>query len=248
MSARDNPAGGGAPGFVPALRYRFLTALYDPVVALTVRERTFKTRLIAQADIAAGDAVLDVGCGTGTLAVQIKQAVPEASVVGLDGDPQVLAIARRKAARAGIAVRFDEGYSYALPYADAAFDRVLSSLFFHHLDRDAKQRTIAEIHRVLRPGGELHVADWGAPSGPVARALFYSIQLLDGFKTTRDNVAGRLPDLFSAGGFERVCATGALETVYGTLSLFRARRPAKAGWPGQGTTDARGGADAHSNH
>jgi len=225
VSAPAHRGGGYGTELVPALGYRFLTALYDPVVALTVRERTFKSRLVAQAAIAPGHAVLDVGCGTGTLAVRIKRTVPGASVIGLDGDPTVLAIARRKAARAGVAVRFDEGYAYALPYPDAAFDRVLSSLFFHHLTRDAKQRTIAEVHRVLRPGGELHVADWGKASNALMRGLFYSVQLLDGFATTRDNVEGRLPALFARGGFEAVSEGEAIATIWGTLALYSARRP-----------------------
>lgn len=211
--------------YVPALGYGFLTALYDPVVAATTRERTFKERLIRQANIGPGHAVLDVGCGTGTLATWIKRAVPEAAVTGLDGDTRVLAIARRKAERAGVEARFDRGFSYALPYPDAVFDRVVSSLFFHHLTHDAKARTIAEIRRVLKPGGELHVADWGAPSSAWRRLLFYAIQWLDGFETTRDNVAGRLPQLFATGGLVDVQQRGAVETVFGTLALYSARRP-----------------------
>lgn len=211
--------------YVPALGYGVLTALYDPVVAATTRERTFKERLIRQANIGPGHAVLDVGCGTGTLATWIKRAVPEAEVTGLDGDTRVLAIARRKAERAGVETRFDRGLSYALPYPDAAFDRVVSSLFFHHLTHDAKARTIAEIRRVLRPGGELHVADWGAPTNAWRRLLFYSIQWLDGFETTRDNVAGGLPQMFATGGLVDVRQRGAVETVFGTLALYSAQRP-----------------------
>lgn len=215
--------------YVPALGYGFLTALYDPVVAVTTRERTFKERLIRQANIDPGHAVLDVGCGTGTLATWIKRAVPEAEVTGLDGDAAILAIARRKAARAGADVRFDHALSDALPYPDAGFDRVVSSLFFHHLTRDAKERTIAEIHRVLKPGGELHVADWGAPTSGWRRLLFYSVQWLDGFETTRDNVQGRLPRMFADGGLVQVRQRGAVETVYGTLALYSGRRPEQGG-------------------
>jgi SAM-dependent methyltransferase len=85
--------------YIPALRFRWLTAVYDPVVALTTRERTFKHRLLSQAQIEPGMRVLDLGCGTGTLAVWLKQRTPAAEVVGLDADPAVLALARRKATR-----------------------------------------------------------------------------------------------------------------------------------------------------
>ncbi|HKQ30678.1 MAG TPA: methyltransferase domain-containing protein [Burkholderiales bacterium] len=210
--------------YVPALGYDFLTRLYDPVLAATTRERTFKERLIRQAAIAPGASVLDVGCGTGTLALWIKQAQPSAQVAGLDGDPAALAIARRKIARAGVAVRFDTALSDAMPYAALSFDRVVSSLFFHHLRRDAKQRTFAEIHRVLKIGGELHIADWGLPSRPWRRLLFYPVQWLDGTETTRDNIDGHLPQLLADGGFVNVRERGIVETVFGTLALYSAER------------------------
>ena len=99
-------------------------------------------------------------------------------------------------------VPFEEGLSYDLPYPDASFDRVVSSLFFHHLVLADKERTIAEIVRVLRPGGELHVADWGQPRSLPARAGAVAIRRFDGDEPTRDNLAGRLPELFEAGGLE----------------------------------------------
>lgn len=214
------------PPYVPALGYGFLTALYDPVVALTTRERTFKERLILQAEIRTGHVALDVGCGTGTLAMWIKQACPGAIVSGIDGDDNVLGRARRKAARAGLDIQFDRGLSYALPYLQCTFDRVMSSLFFHHLTHDAKMRTFAEIHRVLKGGGELHVADWGRPSNPLMRVLSCTIQVLDGPATTRDNMAGRLPQMLSDCGFAYVSERGVLATMFGTLSFYSAQRPA----------------------
>jgi ubiquinone/menaquinone biosynthesis C-methylase UbiE len=124
----------------------------------------------------------------------------------------------------GLKVRFDQGLSYELPYPDASFDRVLSSLFFHHLVPADKERTIREIRRVLRPGGRLHVADWGAPTDRLMRTLSMSIRLLDGFETTRDNVRGALPRLFEEGGFEQVSERGDLGTIYGTLAFYSATR------------------------
>jgi hypothetical protein len=75
---------------------------------------------------------------------------------------------------------------------------------------------------VLAPGGQFHVADWGKPANVLMRGLFFSIQLLDGFTTTRDNVAGALPALFEAGGFTRVSRSAQLSTMYGTLACYRA--------------------------
>lgn len=213
---------------MPALGYSWLTSLYDPLVRLTTRERRFKHALIHQAALAPGMEVLDLGCGTGTLALWLKQVHTGARVVGLDGDERILAIARAKATRAGSDIRFDQGLSTALPYEDGRFDRVFSTLFFHHLVTEDKRRTLGESHRVLKPGGELHVADWGKPAGPLMRLLFLGIQLLDGFITTRDNVQGRLPALFAEAGFQDVAVRGEINTVFGTISLYRAR---KAGVP-----------------
>ena len=214
--------------YVPALGRDSLTSLYDPILRLTTRERTFKERLLDQADLEGAAQVLDLGCGTGTLTTWIKQRVPAADVVGLDGDPDVLRRARAKAARGDLELSFDQGLSFELPYPDASFDRVLSSLLFHHLGRADKARTLLEVWRVLRPDGQLHVADWGAPTSGLMRTLFHSIQLLDGRETTQDNVDGRLPGLIVEAGFVDVVVRGNVPTIYGTLSLLSAGKPAVA--------------------
>lgn len=215
----------GDASYVPALRFRWLTPAYDAVVRATTRERFFKAALVDQSGCRAGDEVLDLACGTGTLAVWLKQREPRARITGVDGDPAVLAIAARKASDAGVAVAFDRGLSYQLPYPDGSFDRVVSSLFFHHLSWRDKRRTASELRRVLRPGGELHIADWGPPAGPFARAGFLAVQLLDGFRNTGDNAGGRLPGLFRDAGFADVAETRRIGTVLGTLVLLRAARP-----------------------
>jgi ubiquinone/menaquinone biosynthesis C-methylase UbiE len=214
----------GHSAYVPALGRDSLTALYDPVLRLATRERAFKQRLLDQARVADGHDVLDLGCGTGTLAVWMKQRVPGAQVVGLDGDDRMLTRARAKAARARTEVRFDQGLSFDLPYPDASFDRVLTSLFFHHLADHDKDRTIGEIVRVLRPGGEMHVADWGPGTDPVMTVLSQSIRLLDGFEPTRANFAGELPRLFEHAGLRRVQTRGHLRTVTGALAFYSAER------------------------
>ncbi len=208
--------------YVPALRFRSLTRLYDPVVRATTREREFKARLLRQASLGSGQRVLDLGCGTGTLAIEAKLAEPGLEVVGLDGDPEVLERARAKAGDAGVTIQFDEGLSTDPPYDDGSFDLVLATLFFHHLTRVDKLLTAREIARVLRPGGRLHVADWGRPSDPVMAALFWQIRLFDGLEQTRDNGAGALPEIFEEGGLEHASETDRLRTVFGTLALYRA--------------------------
>lgn len=212
--------------YVPALGFRWLTPYYDAVVGTTTRERSFKQTLIQQAHFEPGQRVLDLACGTGTLAVWIKQHQPQADVIGVDGDPDILSLASRKALKANASVEFNHAFSNHLPYPDAHFDRVLSSLFFHHLSWEDKDRTVQELFRVLKPGGELHIADWGRPKNALMRGLFTFIQLLDGFDNTQDNVEGKLVLLFEQTGFIEVTQRRTFSTVFGTMALYSATRPA----------------------
>lgn len=210
--------------YLPAVRFDFLTPTFDVFVRATTRERTFKRRLLDQAELEGELDVLDVGAGTGTLAVWAKREKPALRIRGLDGDPAIIEQARRKAQRAGVDVPFEEGLSYELPYDDASFDRVLSSLFFHHLVLRDKERTIAEIARVLRPGGELHVADWGEPRSLPEKLGAVAIRRFDGDEPTRDNLAGRLPELFAAGGLADARERERIAAPLGVVSLYSARR------------------------
>jgi ubiquinone/menaquinone biosynthesis C-methylase UbiE len=210
--------------YIPALKYDWLTPLYDPLIRSTLRESTFKRHLVKQAGIKKGHRVLDLGCGTGTLALLIKSHYPKAEVLGLDADPKVLEAARAKATRAHLNVRFDHGMAFELPYPDASFDRVISSLLFHHLTRENKERTLREVFRALRPGGELHVADWGKARNWPMRIAFLLVQMLDGFETTADNVSGLLPELFRMARFVKVEESARYMTIVGTLSLYKAQK------------------------
>ena len=207
--------------YIPALRFGWLTPVYDPVLRRMLPEVALKQRLIAQAQIAAGQRVLDLGVGTGTLTVRIKQNCPDAEVVGLDGDATILALAREKAAAVGAALRFDQGLATALPYDDATFDRVLSSLMLHHLTTADKGRALREAWRVLRPGGELHVLDFGPPQNAPAWLISRVFRRME---RTADNITGRLPEIFRQAGFTAVEQTAQQTTILGTLTLYRGRK------------------------
>lgn len=211
--------------YVPALGFQWLTPYYDDVVGATTRERIFKHALIKQACFQPGQRALDLACGTGTLTIWIKQHQPQAEVMGVDGDPAILSLAARKAQKAGVLVQLDHALSCNLPYPAGHFDRVVSSLFFHHLSWEDKVLTAQEIFRVLKPGAELHVADWGRASNMLMRGLFLFIQLLDGFKNTQDNVSGKLITLFEQAGFIEVTQRQTFSTVYGTMALYSAVKP-----------------------
>ncbi len=208
--------------FIPALSYDWLTPFYDTVVGLTTRENKFKRALVEQARIKANHRVLDLACGTATLTILLKQNQPQAEIVGIDGDPKILGLAKEKAGRKGFEIQFDEGLSFDLPYQNESFDRVVSSLFFHHLTRENKLKTLGEIKRVLKPRGEFHIADWGIPANSLMRFGSYFIQLLDGFETTADNFDGFVPKLLADAGFGTVEETNYYNSLFGTIRLHKA--------------------------
>lgn len=210
--------------YTPALRFHGLTRAYDWVLSRTMPEKAFKSALLSQAAIAPGHRVLDFGCGTGTLTLMAQVAAREAHVIGVDVDEGALTIARAKAASANSAAAFLKISSGHLPFEDGSFDRVLSCLVFHHLRRDEKVAALAECRRVLRPSGEIHIADWGYPASSLLRAGFFVTQLLDGFETTRDNVLGHLPALLSEAGFFDVSDTAHFPTAFGSLRLLRGKK------------------------
>ena len=136
-----------ADRYVPALRHDWLTPFYDVIVKFTTRERRFKRALIGQARLEPGLRVLDLATGSGTLALWMKQSQPTLDLSAVDGDPNILAIARRKAAKANAEIQWLQALSTELPFPALHFERVVSSLFFHHLTWDAKLRTAREVFR-----------------------------------------------------------------------------------------------------
>jgi ubiquinone/menaquinone biosynthesis C-methylase UbiE len=147
---------------------------YDPVVKLlTLGRRARLRRTTAElAGIQPGERVLEVGCGTGDVALAASEpAGREGAVYGIDPSPKMIAVAREKAARVRRAVEFQVGVIEALAFPDASMDVVLSSLMMHHLPDDLKRRGLAEIARVLKPGGRLLIVDFKRPTTRMARTM-----------------------------------------------------------------------------
>lgn len=210
--------------YLPALRFKALTPAFDALVRTTLRERTFKPALIEQAGLRPGHRVLDLGAGTGTLAIMAKAAEPAAEVTGLDADPQILRLAGEKAADAGADIGFDEGLATKLPYAEESFDRVLSTLFFHHLLPEERRACLAEVRRVLDRGGEVHVADYTTAADPVQAALAWQVRLFDGRERTGEMFAGEFERLLGEAGFTDVRVRRRYRSAFGTLALYSAAR------------------------
>ena len=211
--------------FVPAAGVHWLTRFYDPAVKLLTRERVWRARLVDQVAPCPSERILDLGCGTGTLTLMLQRACPEAEIIGLDADRDALRIARAKADAAGTPMSFWEGRaddpSNVPMFKFGSFDKVVSSLLFHHLTTDQKIRAFAHARSLLHSGGRMYVADWGKPSNAIMRLLFHSVQILDGYSNTSDNVEGRLPTFMRDVGFSDVTETYRGGTALGTLCFYR---------------------------
>jgi ubiquinone/menaquinone biosynthesis C-methylase UbiE len=207
--------------YIPAAGRQGLTGLYDPAIALTMRERRFRRALVEQALAAEPGVILDLGCGTGTLTVGLARAIPSARVIGLDGDPHALQRASHKARAASVEIELLQASATAIPLADQSVGCVICSLLLHHLSPASKSLALRETHRVLRPGGLLLIADWGAPHDRLMRVAFLAVQALDGLKNTRMHAMGQLPGLIERSGFA-MAPIEQLRTPWGSLELLAA--------------------------
>lgn len=150
--------------FIPALRFSWLTNIYNPLIAFTMPELKFKSALIKQANILPDHKVLDFGVGTATLSLLLSKKQPDCYIDGVDVDEKILGIAKEKIDEQNAKITLTKYDGLKLPYPDKTFDRVITSLVFHHLDSQQKNNSLLEIKRVLKSDGELHIADWGKSS------------------------------------------------------------------------------------
>lgn len=204
--------------YLPGMGRHRLLRFYDPLSRL-YGARTLHRRLLDQADLRPGQQVVEIGCGTGNLTVLVKRRQPDATVRGLDPDPEALARATGKARRAGLAVEFERGFADHLPYADGSVDRVLSALMVHHLDPADRPAALREVARVLAPGGSVHVVDFGGTSEPegLLRRLLR--------RPHRHGGGGdELPALLRAAGLRDPRVTGHESTLLGPCTFYRADR------------------------
>lgn len=205
--------------FTPALGRLTPARFFDYVAALT-RERLWRGLTVEHLAPRPGDAILDVGCGTGSLALLTARAQPQATVVGLDPDPEVLAVARGKDTQSQ--VRWLTGMGDALLDAVGAesMDAVMSSLVLHQCPIAVKRAVLASMFAVLRPGGRLVIADYGWQRTRLMRTAFRIVQLADGKTDTQPNADGVLPELISGAGFVDVREVQVVPTITGSISIY----------------------------
>jgi ubiquinone/menaquinone biosynthesis C-methylase UbiE len=199
------------------------------VVALT-RERLWRALLAAHVAPRPGDVIVEVGCGTGSLALLLERVEPRARVIGVDPDPEVLARARHKASRTGASVEWRTGMGDALPeiVGTGSATTVVSSLVLHQCPVAMKQAVLASMFTVLRDGGRLAIADYGLQRTRRMRLAFRTVQLADGRHDTQPNADGVLPALMTEAGFQDVREADVVSTVTGSISLYVGHRTGDA--------------------
>lgn len=207
----------GQRGYLPAAGRDFFLPLYDPITRLFGFQRALES-LVAQAQLMPEHTVLDIGCGTGTLAVLIKRLHPRVEVTGLDPDPRALARAARKATRANIAVRLERGFAQSLPFGDAAFDRVFSSMMFHHLGRDQRPAALAEVRRVLKPGGRLEFLDFAGGTHNLLAQIVHG-------RALNASAEDRLLRRMAESGLVEARRVASRGTVMGAIAYYQASAP-----------------------
>ncbi|MEU5877843.1 methyltransferase domain-containing protein [Spirillospora sp. NPDC047279] len=207
--------------FTPAAG-RFAPArLYDPVITLT-RERLWRALLAAHVAPRPDDVIVDVGCGTGSLAVLLHRIEPRARIIGVDPDREVLAAARRKAG----GVEWRVGMGDVLPeiVGAASATTVVSSLVLHQCPLAMKRAVLASMYAVLGDGGKVAIADYGLQRTRRMRLAFRTVQIADGRRDTQPNADGVVPGLMSEAGFEDVREAEVVSTVTGSISVYAGRR------------------------
>lgn len=215
---RIKPHSHGARDYMPGCSHDALLPFYDIVQRLAGIPALHK-RLVDQADIGDTDAVLEVGCGTGNLTLLAKSLHREAELTGADPDPLALARARQKATARGLDVCLDQAYGQDLPYTDGSFDHVLSAFMLHHLGSDVKGGMLREANRVLRPGGWLHLVDFGGrmsrSDGPMARLQRRSSLL-------RGNLGDAIPTRLREAGFVELREQAVVTRRIGRATFYQA--------------------------
>lgn len=215
--------------YIPALRFHVLTGLFDSLMRFVMRDEQLRRTTLSLLRPEPAERVLDIGCGTGSLAVRLKQEHPRATVVGTDIDPVALAIAEKKARAAQVSVTWLRGPADDPAVPDQSFDLVTSSLLLHHLLPSGKRAALAAAWRLLKPGGRLVLVDFTRPEGRLRALAFAFVRALDGRRETEDHYRGRLPAFVEEAGFANVAERLRLNTAVGTIGFITASKP-RSGW------------------
>jgi len=214
--------------FTPPLGHKALTPFYDTAVAIFTREGAWRAHLVEVLAPQPGDVILDIGCGTGSLAHFIHRASPAATYLGLDPDEAAVNIAKERSSKAALPAQFIVRFFDGSETVDGEPpNKILTSLVLHQTPLEEKRRIIKRAYDLLPQGGVFIIADYGAQRSALMRFVFrWTVQALDGVADTQPNADGILPEILSETGFASVTETAAFTTPSGSISVLRALKNA----------------------
>ncbi len=215
--------------FTPALGNARFTPLYDLAIATVTRENLWRGRLVAHINPTAADRILDVGCGTGSMAIRLKKTNPDVEIIGIDPDSTVIERARRKSKRAGVSIDWRVGFLTPETCEEIGpVSKAFSSLVLHQTPLDDKGNILSAMRTVLQPRGRLYIADYGLQRTFAMRFLFRrTVQMIDGLADTQPNADGMLPSLMEASGFRHINELEVIPTATGSISIYQATAPVR---------------------
>ncbi|MDY7097192.1 MAG: class I SAM-dependent methyltransferase [Pseudomonadota bacterium] len=211
----------GDRSFTPALGKAWLTPLYDAAIAILTRESAWRDALVRAADLKPFDKVIDVGSGTGTLLRQMMSSCPPAELLGVEPDPDVLAIAKKKFGSASHIIQWHNGFLDTLNL-DRGWqpNKIISSLVLHQVPPEEKRAILEQIAALLKPGGMVLIADYMRQESPLMRRLFrLTVQQLDGLEDTQPNADGLIEEHLQE-IFEDAERLRVFPTATGAISLW----------------------------
>lgn len=213
--------------YTPPLGFAALTPLYDRIIRGLTRESIWRAKLVDCLGARQGETILDVGSGTGSLAIAVTSAEPGCLFRGIDPDAAAVEIARCKAATAGSPATFETGWFGGTPSRDRdRVDKIVCSLVLHQVPLAEKRRLLRTMLDWLKPGGQLFVADYGAQTSTAMRLAFrLTVQLLDGKEDTQPNADGLLPLLIQEAGFLEPLSLECIDTFTGRIEIIEAAKP-----------------------
>lgn len=207
-------------GFVPALKYHFLTPIYDKFLSFWLPEKSIRLKTTGIAKVNGNEKVLDFGCGTGTLLLQLADQFPNLALYGVDIDPKILKIAKSKDANNRINWQLLSHFEAF----ENSFDTIFCTWVFHHFSDSEKAVYLEKLNGYLKRGGTLIVVDWGKPSNALMQVLFFIVQCFDSFKTMKMHRKGQFSSLFSLTGFHDWKEVFRQDTWFGTLKYWELKK------------------------
>lgn len=198
--------------------WSIFTPFYDLIMKAWGFDYQYHQIIITLSGIKNSDCILDLGCGSGSLSTAIADYYSNCKITGIDPDPKILEMARKKSDKRSI--NFIQAVGENLPFADQSFDIAVSSLTFHHLPLFAKEKTISEVFRVLKKGGSFLVADFGIPQNLYWKTMLMSVGLFENYHYLKDNLEGKIPKLLETGKFK----IQKIDTTYHGVEFIRATK------------------------